>query len=58
MLSQVQRNDRVRSKQEKLGRDEMRRQGERRSEYVGDWSSVVVRDSGWNRFVCCSDCGS
>ena len=49
-----------RSKQEKLGRDEMRRHGERRSECAGDRISVVVReksrDSGWNRFVCCSDC--
>ena len=38
----------------------MRRHGERRSECAGDWSSVVAReksrDSGWNRFVCCSDC--
>ena len=44
VLSQVQRNDRVRSKQEKLRRDEMRRHGERRSEFVGDWSSVVARE--------------
>ena len=37
----------------------MRRHGERRSECAGDWRSVVAReksqDSGWNRFVCCSD---
>ena len=57
---EIQRSKRVRSKQEKLGRDEMHRHGERRSECAGDWSSVVAReksqDSGWNRFVCCSDC--
>ena len=60
VLSQVQPSERTRSKQQRLGRDEMRRHGERRSEYAGDWSSVVAReksrDSGWNRFVCCSDC--
>ena len=56
---EIQRSKRVRSKQEKLGRDvgrdEMRRHGERRSECAGDWSSVVTlqqpQDSGWNRFV-------
>ena len=42
VLSQVQRSERVRSKQEKLGRDEMRRHGERRSECAGDWSSYVI----------------
>ena len=60
VLPQVQRSERVRSNQEKLGRDEMRRHGERRSECAGDRISVVAReksrDSGWNRFVCCSDC--
>ena len=60
VLSQVQPSERTRSKQQRLGRDEMRRHGERRSEYVGEWSSVVAReksrDSGWIRFVCCSDC--
>ena len=57
---EIQRSKRVRSKQEKLGRNEMRRLGERRSECAGDWSSVVAReksqDSGWNQFACCSDC--
>ena len=53
---EIQRSERVRSKQEKLGRSEMRH-GERRSECAGDWSSVVAReksqDSGWHRFVHC-----
>ena len=59
-VSQVQPSERVRSKQEKLCKDEMRQHGERRSDRTGDWISVVARensrDSGWNRFVCCSDC--
>ena len=40
----------------------MRRHGERRSECAGDRTSVVPReksrDTGWKRFVCCSDCVS
>ena len=60
VLSQVQPSERIRSKQQRLGRDEMRQHGERRSECAGDRISVVARErsriSGWNRFVCCSDC--
>ena len=41
---EIQRSKRVRSKQEKLGRDETRQHGERRSECVGDWSSVAARE--------------
>ena len=57
---EIQRSKRVRSKQDKLGRSEMRRLGVRRSECAGDWSSVVAReksqDSGLGRFVSCSNC--
>ena len=61
---EIQRSKRVRSKQEKLGRNEMRRHGECRFECAGDWSSVVAREksrhSGWNQFVnqfvYCIDC--
>ena len=42
VLSQVQRSEHVRSKQEKLGRNEMRRHGQRRSEYAGDCDSCVA----------------
>ena len=41
-LSQVQPSERVRSKQEKLSRDEMCRHGERRFECTKDWISVVA----------------
>ena len=51
VLSQVQPSQHFRSKQQRLGRDEMRRHGERRSECAGDRISVVAReksrDSGW-----------
>ena len=39
---QGMRSERVRSEQERLGRDEIRRHGECRSECAGDWSSVVA----------------
>ena len=38
-----QRSKRVRSKQERFSRDEIRRHGESRSEFAGDWISVVAR---------------
>ena len=57
---EFQRSERVRSKQETLGRDEMRRHGESRCDCAGDWSSVVARkksrNSEWNRIVCRGDC--
>ena len=40
---ECQGSERVRSKQESLGRDDIRRHGESRSEYAGDWIIVVAR---------------
>ena len=57
---EIQRNERVHIKRERLGRDGMRRRGECRFECAADRSSVVAReksrDSEWNRIACCSDC--
>ena len=57
---EFQRSERVRSKQERLGRGGMRRHGECRSACAGDRSSVVAReksrDAVWSRTVCRSDC--
>ena len=56
---ECQGSERVRSKQESLGRDDIRRHGESRPEYAGDWISVVAREksqvSEWNRIVCRGD---
>ena len=43
-VHEFQRSERVRSKQERLGRDEMRRHGKCRSECAGDRSSVIARE--------------
>ena len=42
VLSHGQSSERIRSKQQRLGRDEMRRHGERRSECAGDRGSVLL----------------
>ena len=51
-----------RTKKRLHSRDRMHRNGKRRFERIGDWSSAVVgkgsQNSYWNRFVCCSDCVS
>ena len=58
---QIQRNECIRCWR-RVGWDRLHRNGRRRFERIGDWSSVVAgkgtQNSYRNRFVCCSECVS
>ena len=60
-MPQVRQSERIRSKQERLGRHEIRRHGAVLNA-LEDWSSAVareeLRDSECHRLACCGHCSS